>query len=188
TERSTRRGLLRTFLTVAAVGVLTAVLLPTTAGASADAPAADIQRAEAQAAGPAAAAASPQLYPRQATRTDLKRLGIRAPSVCTWSDGEPILWEDSWGIEHGMTCYEAKGDDQWVIDTFGNSKRFYVYSETEYGKKRYCGDNTQGWTECRYNHREHECVIFAAYYRHNNWSGWTPWYSTTTGNPHCVRD
>jgi hypothetical protein len=48
-----------------------------------------------------------------------------------------------------------------VWHTLGNDRRLYFYSQTEYGKKRYCGDDTAGWTECKYDHREHECVIFS---------------------------
>jgi hypothetical protein len=172
--------------------MVTAALVPTMAGASVNASGGaepTMQEAEAETVAPVEVAPDTKLELRKADPAELEKMGIQAlPSACTESDGEPYSWTDSNGFDHGWTCYEAKGDDQWVIDTLDNDARFYVYLETEYGKSAYCGDDTAGWTECKYNHREHECVIFAGYYQHNHWFGWTPWVSTTTGNLGCVRD
>jgi|Tabmets5t2r1_1033131.scaffolds.fasta_scaffold67450_1 hypothetical protein len=191
TDRPGRALLLRKSLAIAAAGMVTSVLVFTTAGASGNASTgteSTTLEAEAQAVTSVEAATDAKLEVRKADRSELEEIGIQAlPSACTGSDGEPYVWGDD-DVDHGATCYEAKGDDQWVIDLLDNDARFYVYSETEYGKKRYCGDDTAGWTECKYDHREHECVIFAGYYQHNNYFGWTPWISTTTGDRGCVRD
>jgi hypothetical protein len=170
--------------------MVTAAFLPATAGAS-NGQEPTMQKAEAETAASVGAAPDARLEVRKADRADLEELGIQAlPSACTASDNEPYIWGDD-DVDHGAACYEAKGDDKWVIDLLDNDARFYVYWQTEYGTPRkdgYCGDDTAGWTECTENHREHECVIFSGYYQHDIYFGWTPWVSTTTGNPGCVHD
>jgi hypothetical protein len=168
--------------------MVTAAFLPATAGAS-NGQEPTMQEAEAETVASVEAPQDTKLELRKVDPAELEEMGIQAlPSACTESDGEPYGWIDSNDLLHGMTCYEAKGDDQWVMDTLNNDRRLYVYLETEYGKSAYCGDDTAGWTECKYNHRENECVIFAGYYQHNLWFGWTSWVSTTTGNEGCNRD
>jgi hypothetical protein len=187
-----KMGKLRICLAIAAAGMVAAGLGPTTAGASVNTPTRaepTTQRTEAQAVASVEAAPDARVEVRKADPAELEETRIQAPSACTGSDGEPYeLWGAD-GLVHGWTCYEAQGDDQWVIDTLNNDRRFWVYIETEYGKKRYCGDDTAGWTECKFDHREHECVIFAGHYRApDSYFGWTGWVSTTTGNPGCVDD
>lgn len=92
--------------------------------------------------------------------------------------------------EHGRSCYEYDGDDQWVLDTYDNDRQARVHVWTEYGKDRYCADDTSGWTQCDYNHKEHECVRFHGYYpphSANNHFPATPWISTSTGKG-CTTD
>ena len=190
TARS-RIGALRNCSAIAAAGMVTAVLVPTTAGASVSAPTgaeSTMQKAETRAVASVDAAPEARLEVRKVDPAELDERGIRAPSACTLSDDEPYeLWGAD-GFVHGWTCYEANGDDVWVWDTWNNDRKLWVYTETEYGKRRYCGDDTAGWTECKYDLREHECVIFSGYYQHNVYFGWTPWVSTTSGNPGCVHD
>lgn len=97
---------------------------------------------------------------------------------------------------HGVSCFEWHGDDQWVLDTLNNNRQFRVHVRTEYGKNRFCFDDTPGWTECRYDHRENECVKWHGYYkphtRHpgqeskDEW-GFTPWVGTRLGGG-CTPD
>ncbi len=188
-----------TCLAIAAAGVVTAVLVPATAGASVDAPTGaepTRQKAEAQAVATVGARPETKLEVRKVDPAELEEIGIQAfPSVCTPSDGEPFGYYIGENL-HGISCYEAVGDDHWVLDTLANDTKFWVYWQTEYdedgdGKPKdgYCGDTTAGgWTECKYDHREHECIIFSGYRQHNFWWAWSPWVSTTTGDRYCVRD
>lgn len=98
----------------------------------------------------------------------------------------------------GKSCFEWNGDDQWFIDT--NSDGWGVASriQTEYGKERYCR-NFHGigrWHECRYDHREWQCIrwklgevkIIDGRYYYRNWSYWTFWYNTSTGERESLCD
>lgn len=108
------------------------------------------------------------------------------PKVCNPSDGEPYAFGKD-GKIHGLTCFEAKGDDQWVKDTRRDHREFAVEVRTEYNKTRRCPDDTAGWTQCKYDHIEDECVRFQGFTSHDTFKI-TPAVSTTTGNPGCKPD
>lgn len=103
-----------------------------------------------------------------------------APSNCV---GIATSW--------AATCYEWAGDDQWVIDGDPNGWTAIAHLETNYGKTRECAapSAADGWKECKYDHKESECVRFFIYEKKGNelgrFSAWSPWYSTSTGN-RCI--
>lgn len=129
---------------------------------------------------------------------ELAQLGITDASVNVPPADELTCYAfpDVFGTVHGISCYEFHGDDQWVRDTFANGRQFRVHVRTEYGKNRFCFDDTPGWTECKYNHRENECVKWHGYYkshtRHpgeeskDEWA-FTPWVGTRLGGG-CTPD
>ncbi|SDS51045.1 hypothetical protein [Microlunatus soli] len=109
------------------------------------------------------------------------------PRICDHSDGEPYAFSKNGKLD-GLTCFEAKGDDQWVKDTRKDGRAFAVNVRTEYGKERTCVDDTAGWTECKYNHKESKCLVFRGGHKGSStgeFFGTTRWVSAATGNPGC---
>lgn len=129
--------------------------------------------------------------------SELAQLGITDASVNVPPADELTCFAFGIGeFTHGVSCFEFHGDDQWVRDTLTNGRQFRVHSRTEYGKNRFCFDDTPGWTECRRNHRENECVKWHGYYKpHTRHPGeeskdewpFTPWVGTRLGGG-CTPD
>lgn len=92
---------------------------------------------------------------------------------------EVSCWQfTTYGDDEGKACNEWDGDDLWVLDQNDNGMQFRVHLETDYHHHRYCADNTSGWTQCAYNHKEGSSVRVHGYFpphaagMHWPWSSW----------------
>lgn len=88
----------------------------------------------------------------------------------------------------GRTCFQSDGDWQWVRDDIANGWTTYGQLETTYGDiHRYCKAPPKadggGW--CNWNVGEQGCVKYRVFetdgYTDRNFSGWSRWYSASTG-------
>ena len=90
----------------------------------------------------------------------------------------------------GASCFEWDGDDQWVQDSEPNDWSARAQIQTSYGKVRWCANthHAVSWHECEFDHSENTCVRWRMYEQHGtggptrNWTPWTRWHSTSTGD------